>query len=240
MNRISNTRNKFGPAVFLPAASFFVAPVTTILTAPAAQAESNSGQSAAESFVRSDLQRGMNILNNHALSDDERRAQLRDYLSSLIDIRHIAIFTLGPMRQYAKPAQIDAFVDAFRDYAIAAYESQLRNYSGQYLRITGSIETAPDDYIIRTVLVDPNGRSSHEDDPIEVDFRVADDSGRYAVTDLGIAGVWLALEERDQLSAFLEDHSGNFDALIVHLKVLTERLHRGAPSARVATASQSQ
>ena len=190
--------------------------------------------------MRTDLQRGTAILNNRDLSDADRRAQLRDYLSSLIDIRHIALFTLGPMRQYARPAQIDAFIDAFRDYAIAAYELQLKNYSGQYLRITGSVQTAPENYIVRTVLVEPNGSSSRQDDPIEVDFRVANDNGRYAVTDLCIAGVWLALEERDQLTAYLEDHSGNFDALTVHVKVLTERLHRDVPSARVATASQPQ
>lgn len=240
MNRISNVRSKFRFAAFLLAASLMVAPAAPLVIASPAWAQTNSGQSAAESFVRSDVQRGMNILNNRNLSNDDRRAQLRDYLTSLIDIRHIAIFTLGPMRQYAKPAQLDEFVDAFRNYAVAAYESQLTNYSGQYLRITGSVQTAPDNYIIRTVLVEPNGGSSHEDDPIEVDIRVASDNGRYVVTDLSIAGVWLALEERDQFTAYLEDHSGNFDALIVHLKVLTERLHRAAPSTRVATASQSQ
>ena len=75
---------------------------------------------------------------------------------------------------------------------------------------------------------------------MEVDFRVTNDNGRYAVTDLAIAGVWLAFEERDQFTAWLGDHNGDFGALIVHLKVLTERLHREAPTARVAKASQAQ
>jgi phospholipid transport system substrate-binding protein len=239
MNRISNARSKFPSAAFLVAASLIVAPVVPLAIARPAQAQTNSSQWAAENFVRSDVQRGMGILNNRNLSDADRRAQLRDYLTSLVDIRHIAIFTLGPMRQYARPAQIDEFVNAFRDYAIAAYESKLTNYSGQYLRFTGSIQTAPDNYIVRTVLVEPNGSSSRGDDPIEVDFRVANDNDRYAVTDLGIAGIWLALEQRDQLTAYLEDHSGNFDALIVHVKVLTERLHRDSPPAQVSTVSQA-
>lgn len=240
MNRISNTRSELRSAAFLLAASLIVASADLLAIAPPAWAQSNSGQSAAESFVRSDLQRGMVILNNRSLSGDDRRAQLREYLTSFIDIRHIAIFTLGPMRQYAKPAQLDEFVDAFRNYAVAAYESQLSNYSGQYLRITGSIQTAPDNYIVKTVLVDPNGGSNRQDDPIEVDIRVANDNGRYAVTDLGIAGIWLALEKRDQFTAYLENDNGDFDALIVHLKVLTERLYRASPSARVATAAQAR
>jgi ABC-type transporter MlaC component len=240
MSRISNARSKFQSAVFLLAASFIVALATWVPIAPAAEAQSSSGQSAAENFVRTDIQRATDILNDRALSDDDRRAQLRDYLTSLIDIRHIALFTLGPMRQYAKRAQIDQYVDAFRNYSLAAYESQLKGYSGQYLRVTGSIQAAPDNYIIRTVLVEPNGGSSRQDDPIEVDIRVANDNGRYVVTDLGIAGIWLALEKRDQFTAYLEDQNGNFDALIVHLKVLTERLHRDAPSTHMATATQAQ
>lgn len=240
MNRISNARSKFRSAGFLLAASLVVAPAALLPVAATAQAQSVSGQLAAENFVRTDLQRGMGILNNHSLSDDDRRAQIREFLASLVDIRHIALFTLGPMRQYATPAQTDAFVDAFGNYATAAYETQLADYSGQSLRVTGSTQVAPDICIVKTVLVEPAARPERQSEPMEVDFRVVNDNGRYAVTDLAIAGVWLAFEERDQFTAWLGDHNGDFGALIVHLKVLTERLHRNAPTARVAKASQAQ
>jgi phospholipid transport system substrate-binding protein len=222
------------------AVSLIVTPVSLLPVAQITQARSVSDQTAAENFVGTDLQRGMNILNDHSLSDVDRRAQVRELFISLTDIRRIALFTLGPMRQYAKPTQIAEFVDAFRNYAIAAYESQLTHYSGQYLRVTGSTQTAPDNYITKTVLVDPKGGFGSQDDPIEVDIRVANDNGRFVATDLGVAGIWLGLEARDQFTACLEDHNGNFDALIVHLKVLTERLQRVAPSARIATATQAQ
>jgi len=240
MNRISNARNQFRSAAAVLAASLIAGPIILLPRAATAQAQSVSDETTAENAVRADVQRGMNILNDHSLSDAARRAQIRELFTSLTDIRRIALFTLGPMRQYAKPAQIDQFVDAFRNYAVAAYEAQLTDYSGQYLRVTGSIQTAPDNYIIKTVLVDPKGTSRRQAEPIEVDLRVANDNGRYVVTDLGVGGIWLALEERDQFTAFLEDHSGDFGALIVHLKVLTERLHRDAPSARLATAAQAQ
>lgn len=240
MNRISNGRSKFRPAAAVLAASLIVGPVTLLAVAPTAEAQSVSEETVAENVVHTDVQRAMSILNDHNLSEADRLAQVRELFISSTDIRRIALFTLGPMRQYAKPAQIDQFIDAFRDYAIAAYESQLKDYSGQYLRITGAIQTAPDNFIVKTVLVNPNGGSRAQDDPIEVDIRVANDNGRYVATDLGVAGIWLALEARDQFTSYLEDNNGNFDALIVHLKVLTERLRRDAPPARMATAAQTQ
>ena len=240
MNRISNTRSKSRLAVLVVATSFIVAPATLLPIVQTARAQSVSSETAPEKFVRTDLQRGMDILNNHSLSDADRRAQIREFLTSLTDIRRIALFTLGPMRQYATPAQTDQFVDAFRNYAIAAYESQLSGYSGQSLSVTGSIQIAPDNYIVKTVLVDPPGRPERHSEPIEVDLRVASDNGRYAVTDLAIAGVWLGFEERDQFTAWLGDHNGDFGSLIVHLNVLTDRLRSRAPAARVATAAQAQ
>jgi ABC-type transporter MlaC component len=60
------------------------------------------------------------------------------------------------------------------------------------------------------------------------------------VTDLAIAGVWLGFEERDQFTAWLGDHNGDFGSLIVHLNVLTERLRRRVPAARVATETQTR
>lgn len=185
---------------------------------------------AAENYVSANVQRGLTILNNHNIPDAERRAEFRDFLSSLTDIRRIAVFTLGPARRTASPAQLEAFVQAFQNYATAVYKSQLKGFAGQYLRVVGGSEHGPGDYIVRTVLVDPTGRTEQQGEPIEVDFRVDSGNGRFVVIDVAIAGVWLALEERDQFTAFLEENNGNLAGLIAHLNVLTDRLRGGGPA----------
>lgn len=188
------------------------------------------GASGAEEYVRANVQRGLTILNNHNLSDDQRRLQFRDFLTTLTDIHRIALFTLGPARRTASPQQIDQFVNAFRNYAVAVYESRLKAYAGQSLRVVGGSEHGPGDYIVRTVLVDPTGKTEQQGEPIEVDFRVDGTAGHYVVIDAAIAGVWLALEERDQFTAFLEENNGNLGALITHLAALTNRLRSGGPA----------
>jgi len=184
----------------------------------------------AENYVRTNVQRGLTILSNHNIPDAERRSEFRDFLTSLTDIRRIALFTLGAARRTAPPPQVEAFVDAFRNYAVAVYESRLKAYAGQSLRVVAASQHGPDDYIVRTTLVDPTGRTEQQGEPIEVDFRVDGSNGRFVVIDAAIAGVWLALEERDQFTAFLEENNGNLGGLISHLNALTARLRGGGPA----------
>jgi phospholipid transport system substrate-binding protein len=187
----------------------------------------------AETYVRSNVQRGLTILDNHSLADSQRRAQFRDFLTSLTDIRRIAMFTLGSARRTASPADTEAFVNAFRNYAVAVYESRLSSYAGQTLKVTGSSVHAANDYIVNTVLIDPTGKTDSGGQPLEVDFRVLYDSGRYVVIDVSIAGVWLAIEERDQFSSFLEENNNNINALVAHLNALTQKLRGGGPGTPV-------
>ncbi len=206
------------------AALSFLLMAMVIAAAPA------RAETGAENFARSNVQRGLSILNNHSIPDSQRRVQFREFLTSLTDIRRIALFTLGAARRTASPQEVEQFVNAFRDYAVAVYESRLAAYSGQTLRVTGSTERAPGDVIVTTVLVDPSGKANNQGEPIEVDFRVEGDNGHYVVIDASIAGVWLALEERDQFTAFLQENHDSVPALITHLNALTQRLRNGGPN----------
>lgn len=205
--------------------SRMIAGAAIALLALAAPVAASAAQTpaAAEAFVQANVDRGLSILSNHRLPDDARREQFRDFLVGLTDIKRIAMFTLGNARRTASPGDVASFVDAFRDYAVAVYESRLNQYAGQSLKVTGSTERAPGDYIVRTVLVDPLGQAKNQE-PIEVDFRVLDDNGHFVVIDASVVGVWLAIEERDQFSAFLAQNNDNVPALVDHLRALTTQL----------------
>jgi phospholipid transport system substrate-binding protein len=180
----------------------------------------------AEAFVQQNVQKGLTILNNHSISDSQRRSQFRDFLTGLTDIRRIALFTLGTARRTAAPADVEAFVNAFREYAVAVYESRLSQYSGQYLKVTGSSDVGPGDSVVTTVLVDPSGKTNGQE-PIEVDFRVVSDGGRFVVIDASIVGVWLGQEEREQFTSFLQQNNNNLPALTQHLQGLAAQLRTG-------------
>lgn len=209
-----------------PISALRLAALSLVLVLAAAFAAAPARASTpAEQFVQVNIEKGMHILNNKKLSDSARRTGFRDLLIGLTDIRRTALFTLGAARRSAHPHDIDAFVDAFKNYALAVYQSRLSAYSGQTLNVTGSTERAPGDYVVTSVLVDPNASSDKQ--PIQVDFRVDKNRGGFKVLDVSVVGVWLAIEERDQFTAFLAQHNNSVPALTKHLNELTVKLESG-------------
>jgi phospholipid transport system substrate-binding protein len=175
----------------------------------------------AEQFVSDNIHKGLDLLNNKSLSVEQRRTQFEQFLLGLTDMNRIAVFTLGNYRRQMSDADQKAFNAAFQNYAVSVYQSYFSKYAGQTLKVTGSQERAPGDFIVSTALIDPKDRSGQA--PLEVDFRVRTDAGRPVVVDFSVAGIWLAIEERDQFTAFLGQNNGNASMLIGHLNELAKQ-----------------
>ena len=176
----------------------------------------------AESYVRTNVDRGLQILNNQNISKAQRQEQFRGFLTTLTDLRRIALYTLGPARRTATPAEQEAFVNAFREYAFAVYGAEFSKYSGQTLRVTGSYERGPGDELVRTVLVDPQAPAGQQ--PIEVDFRVYGNGGHYNVVDIVVAGLDLAITEQEDFGSFLAQHNNDIRALTANLQQRAARV----------------
>jgi ABC-type transporter MlaC component len=175
---------------------------------------------AAESFVDDNIHKGLDILRDKRLNTTQRRDQFETLLLGLVDVRRIALFTLGQYRRSAPPEDVDAFVNAFKNYATAAYQSYFSKYTNQTLKVIGSTERNPTDFIVQTQLIDASSSQA----PAEVDFRVRTDTGKPVLVDVAYQGVWLSLEQRDQFVAFLGQNNGNVRTLIAHLSELAVNL----------------
>src|SRR5947207_15904596 len=140
--------------------------VAIIFSTPAALA---AGANPAEAFVQQNIDKGYAILNNASLSDEQRRAQFRTFMLGLTDTRRIGLFTLGQYANGASKTDLDAFNEAFLDYAVAVSESRLSKYKGQTLKVTGSSERAADDAVVNADVVNPNASNGQ---PFKVGFRV--------------------------------------------------------------------
>lgn len=172
--------------------------------------------SPAEDYIQTNVNRGLQILNNNGLSHDQRLTQFRAFLLGLTDLKRIAAYTLGPVKNTASPADLAAFEDAFRDYAFAVYETEFSKYSGQTLQVTGIVPHGANDALVTTKLIDPHARSGEQ--PIEVDFRVFGSPGHFSVGDITVLGMDLAITEQDQFTSFLQEHNNDVKALTADLK----------------------
>jgi len=178
----------------------------------------------AESFVDENIRKGLDILRDKKLTAVQRRDQFETLLLGLVDVRRIGLFTLGQYRRTAPPEDVEAFLNAFKNYATAAYQSYFAKYTNQTLKVTGSTQRTPTDFIVQTLLSDPNSNQQ----PAEVDFRVRTDTGKPVLVDVAYQGIWLSLEERDQFVAFLGQNNGNVRTLIAHLSELAVNLGKPA------------
>jgi phospholipid transport system substrate-binding protein len=189
--------------------------------APAAEASTQG-----EQFIASNVQRGLSILNDRALSQAQRRDQFSHFLITLTDMKRIALYTLGQYRRGASQADLDQFSNAFQNYAVAVYQSYFERYSGQTLKVIGSAPgSSSTNEVVRTVLVDPNDRTGQP--PPEVDFRVYFDRGSPTVLDFSYGGIWLAETERNDFGGFLGQNGGDIHALVNHLGDLARQFRSG-------------
>jgi phospholipid transport system substrate-binding protein len=177
---------------------------------------SASAQTTAESFVQQNTSRALAILGDKTLNAADRRARMQDLMASFLDLKRMALFALGTAARTAAPADIDAFVAAYRQFALANYATELSSYMGQTLRMTNTAQRAPGDYIVNAMMIDPADKS---DPPAPVSFRVLDEgAGKFALVDASVAGVWFTLAQRDDFRGYLGQHGGDISALIAHLK----------------------
>ena len=198
--------------------------LAVLFAAPLLTAKPAAAATPAEAFVDVNIHKGLDILRDKKLSTVQRRDQFETLLLGLVDVRRIGLFTLGQYRRSAPPDDVEAFIGAFKNYAVAAYQSYFARYTNQTMKVIGSTERSPTDFVVQTQLIEPGSNET----PAEVDFRVRTDTGKPVLVDVAYQGIWLSLEERDQFVAFLGQNNGNVRSLIAHLSEMAVSL--GKPS----------
>jgi phospholipid transport system substrate-binding protein len=203
-----------------------LAAIAAIAMLSASELKAAPAANPAEAFVQENIDKGYTILNSTTLGDDQRRAQFRDFMLSLTDARRIGMFTLGQYANSASKEDVEAFITAFSDYAVAVYESRLSKYKGQTLKVTGSVQRAADDVVVNTDVVNPGTPNAQ---PLKAAFRVRKTSeGRPIVTDIQVEGVWLALSQRSDFTGFLQQHGGRLPDLVADLQRQTQLLRNAS------------
>jgi phospholipid transport system substrate-binding protein len=172
---------------------------------------------AAEDFINGNIQAGFDILNDRGASPAQRRERFASFLLGLTDVKRVAVFLLGRYATGAQQSDLDTYVAAYQDYVLTLYQSYFALYAGQSLRVLASRERAPNDFVVTANVTGPNSTA------MEIDFRVRTDGAKPVLVDLGVAGVWLALAQRDQFLAVLAQNNGDIKALTAHLRATQSR-----------------
>ena len=202
------------------ALSLSAATAAIVMALPAAHAQ--AGQEA-EAFVESNAQEIISLLQEFEDGErgmDELRTELRQKVEAIADVDRISNFVLGRYRRGADEGDLREFKDVFEEYAISIYERELGNYAGQTLEVEDSIERSENDIIVESIVTGGDNGG----DPVEVNWRVLNNGGEYKVVDVEVLGVWLAQNQREQITSIIGNAGGDVGEAT---RVLREQIDSG-------------
>ncbi len=172
-----------------------------------------------EAFVQNKANEALNILRDESLDKAAKTAKFAEYVDSVTDVPRVARFVLGKYARGADPEKLATFTQVFREYASGVYESQLGNFGGETLTVLGSQDRKPGDSVVASVI-----SGGQIEEPIKVNWRIRTRNGKQQVLDVQIFGIWLALQQRNEITSVIANHGGDIGAAI---DVLREKIAKG-------------
>ena len=131
-------------------------------------------------------------------AEELRRGQFDEIaLAETFDIRRIARFTLGRYARQFDANELAHFEAAFEDFIVDRFAQEEHRFEGAEIRVEGSIDRNERDTIVETKVMMPG------EDPLDVRWRVIHTGDDWKVVDVEVVGLWLAIEQRAQISAVL-------------------------------------
>jgi phospholipid transport system substrate-binding protein len=144
----------------------------------------------------------------------ERENGFRALFDAGFDVPGIARFALGRSWLTASEAQRTEFAGLFTTYMIHVYAVRFNEFSGLAFRVTGARPDGDDGSLVSSQM----GASGTA--PVSVGWRVAASPGGFKVTDVVVAGVSMAITQRQEFASVIQRGGGDIEVL---LKLLREK-----------------
>lgn len=186
----------------------------------------------AEQFVQQSLDKGYAILNDRSISVAERGDKFRALLANAMDTKSVALFTLGVYARTTNEQALDQYANAFNEFVTAVLAHDLAGDPGETVTVTGSVANTTD-YVIVTAKL--NGSTRANGNPINLGFRVRKTpTGAYVLADLLVEGVSMAMAQRSDFTAWLQQHHGDVAALTNELELRAKQFRDQDIAAKAA------
>jgi phospholipid transport system substrate-binding protein len=175
-----------------------LAVATFAVAAPGRAADANP---AASSYMQTLGEQAIAELTDPAVPQPEREARFRRMLDEHFDMMSISKFVLGRYWRTATEQQRVEFRQLFEDFLVSSYSARFAEYRGQGFEVRGS--TVDGGVTIVHSRID---MPSSED--IRVDWRLRGKEDRYAIVDIIVEGVSMAVTQRSEFASVIQGRGG--------------------------------
>jgi phospholipid transport system substrate-binding protein len=146
--------------------------------------------------------------------DQERRQRVRQIIFESFDFREMARESLGTDWGKLTPPQRDEFTELFGSLFERSYNRLVLRFLGERETLYGTESIQQDRATVATTLV------SKQDAKLPIDYRLVRHSEQWAIYDVAIDGVSMAMNYRAQFSKILR--SSSYDALAQRIRTKLE------------------
>jgi len=137
----------------------------------------------------------------------QRRQMLAGIVDAAVDVDGVARFCLGRFWRTAMPAQQQQYLKSFRDMLVVNISAKLGEYRGVTFTV-GAAQDRDTGVIVSTVVARPNNP------PTNIQWAVANAATNPKIIDVIAEGTSLRITQRDDYTAFLNQHGEKIDALL--------------------------
>ncbi|MCK6449424.1 MAG: ABC transporter substrate-binding protein [Alphaproteobacteria bacterium] len=175
----------------------------------------------ARSFLQGLADRTIAVLNQKDLPPPKRIQTFRQLFADGFDVPTIGRFVAGRSWQRATEPQKTAYLQVFEDVTILTWALRFDQYAGERLEIDRVREDGKA-VILESSIIRP-GKGS-----IKVEWRIEKGKDGYKILDIIAEGTSLAIAQRADYSAVIQQSNGEFEGLIRALRDKREKLRQQA------------
>jgi len=191
-----------------------------LLLAAALTTGAAGGAETATEFIGKLADTAIRELAPNDISPAQREEKFRELLLANFDLPRITRFVLGRYARRVSPDELDKFKALYEDIAVLTYAEMFASYAGQVFTVDKQLGAPGDKYVmVVSQLKEANGTPT-----ARLDWQVLVEKAGYAVVDIRVEGVSMAIAQRDDYTAFLDKNNGDMTALIEKLDKTVKKL----------------
>jgi phospholipid transport system substrate-binding protein len=126
------------------------------------------------------------------------------------DLPEIARFVLGRYWRVATPEQQQQFQGLLQEYLAQAYAGRLAEYAGEKFQAVSSQPQGDETVVFSEITTNQGGK-------IRVEWHLVNEGG-WKITDAFVAGVSMAVTERDEFASVIQQGGGQVQYLLDRLR----------------------
>lgn len=169
-------------------------------------------------FVKELAGSAIAVINEKGLTVDRRIEKFRALFLSGFDVPTIGQFVMGRAWTRATDEQKQIYLKAFEEVTLLTWALRFNEYHGETLKLVKA-RSEGRIVFVESILLRP-GRDS-----VRVEWRIERPAGEYKIMDIAVEGSSLAVAQRADFAAVLQQSQGKVDGLIAALNTKLAQLN---------------